>query len=958
MKDIIKASFFQKIVLPALLAILLFIISIYIFIIPAFENNAIAEKKTMLNELTNTAWSILNKYYKDEKKGLISHEEAQEKAKFEIEALRYGFDKKDYFWITDFKPTMIMHPYVHELNDRDLQNYADPDGKKIFIEALKIAQNQGEGFISYKWQLKDDSTHIVPKLSFVKKFAPWKWIIGTGIYLQDIEIQTSSLINKLFIILLAITVFISLIIFFITFQSLKIENKRRKAEEQLHESREKYKSLIESSTEGIILILNNCISYSNSFIQNWLQYTSNELLNLNIDTIISSDYQIDINNIENDIRNEIKLIKKDGLKSDAILTTLKIKFADKEGVLLTFRDISEHQTIKTELEELKNTLKTISHIATIGVFKFPINGKNRIIDFNSEILSILGYNTKEELKNVSLRQIVNNTTELKELLNELNYKKIIDNKIIKLKRKDESIIESRIYLSISNNEDYNYCLGYIMPVDKQVSNNNDTNFALQLSPLFANNQLTVSELMSTVIQCPAEENIGNCLEIMSRNNSSFSLVMLNKTCIGILTYEEIVKNYLNNQISYDSKVTEIMRAPVIYIKKDIAISEAVIQMEVLQTSFLAIKESSEEIIGVLEKNKLIGSYINIELLINRLINKNNGLLGLTNLRKEIPGIIKPLFNQFGNSHTYSKIISTFNDQITINIIENVMKELGKPPVNFAFISIGSAGREELTFNSDQDNAIIYENNSEISPEVIQDYFGMLSSRICKDLDKSGLQLCKGGYMASNPKWCQPISVWKKYFNEWIVNAEPVNIMNISVFFDLRYIVGEKKLFQELEDYIFDVLQGRTAFFYFLAQTSIGFKPPINVFGNIVTDSSTKKSDSIDIKNCLTTVIMFARIWALNNNIRHKGTLNRIYALKRIGILSQNTCEEVIFHYNYLMHLRLKQQLDEITNKLEITNFVHLKKMTEMEQMILKKIFSQMSSYEEKISATFMSGYKG
>ena len=97
MKDIIKASFFQKIVLPALLAILLFIISIYIFIIPAFENNAIAEKKTMLNELTNTAWSILNKYYKDEKKGLISHEEAQEKAKFEIEALRYGFDKKIIF---------------------------------------------------------------------------------------------------------------------------------------------------------------------------------------------------------------------------------------------------------------------------------------------------------------------------------------------------------------------------------------------------------------------------------------------------------------------------------------------------------------------------------------------------------------------------------------------------------------------------------------------------------------------------------------------------------------------------------------------------------------------------------------------------------------------------------------------------------------------------------------------
>jgi len=148
MKNILKASFFKKIVLPIypLLSFFLMIlmsqsgrkfelfllfISVFAFVIPAFENNAIVQKKEMLNELTNTAWSILNKYNIDYEKGIISLEEAQKKAISEIEALRYGSDKKDYFWITDFQPKMIMHPYVHELNGKNLKD-CRPRWKKTF----------------------------------------------------------------------------------------------------------------------------------------------------------------------------------------------------------------------------------------------------------------------------------------------------------------------------------------------------------------------------------------------------------------------------------------------------------------------------------------------------------------------------------------------------------------------------------------------------------------------------------------------------------------------------------------------------------------------------------------------------------------------------------------------------------------------------------------------------------
>jgi len=270
-----KASFFQKIVLPAMLAILLFIASVYVFIIPTFERNALLQKQSMLHELTNTAWSILDKYHRDESNLLITFEEAQQKAIAKIEALRYGPDKKDYFWITDLTPSMIMHPYVHELTGKSLHDFSDPDGKRLFIEAVEIAKSSGEGFISYKWQLKDDSSHIVPKLSFVKKYEPWNWIIGTGIYLDDVQEEISSFTRKLILILLGITLIISLIIIFITIQSLAIENVRLKVEAQLLESKEKYKSLLESSTEGIVLLLNSKIAYMIRYIDTAYETSKN-----------------------------------------------------------------------------------------------------------------------------------------------------------------------------------------------------------------------------------------------------------------------------------------------------------------------------------------------------------------------------------------------------------------------------------------------------------------------------------------------------------------------------------------------------------------------------------------------------------------------------------------------------------------------------------------------------------
>src|SRR3989339_978312 len=129
-----SASFIARIVLPSALAIILFIAATFLFIIPSFERNMMDRKRETIRELNNTVHSLLLKFYRDEKSGLLTRPQAQRKALESVRGLRYGPEDKDYFWITDLGPKMIMHPYRPDLDGKDLSGFRDSHGKHIFIE--------------------------------------------------------------------------------------------------------------------------------------------------------------------------------------------------------------------------------------------------------------------------------------------------------------------------------------------------------------------------------------------------------------------------------------------------------------------------------------------------------------------------------------------------------------------------------------------------------------------------------------------------------------------------------------------------------------------------------------------------------------------------------------------------------------------------------------------------------
>ncbi len=145
------------------------------------------QKQIELKHLAELALGIVKEEHAAAEKGDIAVVDAQKRAMARLAALRYG--NNDYFWINDMQPRMVMHPIKPEMNGKDLSTYKDPNGKLLFVDFAETVRKDGAGFVPYEWP-KPGFDKPQPKLSYVVGFAPWNWVIGTGVYIDDLNAQT------------------------------------------------------------------------------------------------------------------------------------------------------------------------------------------------------------------------------------------------------------------------------------------------------------------------------------------------------------------------------------------------------------------------------------------------------------------------------------------------------------------------------------------------------------------------------------------------------------------------------------------------------------------------------------------------------------------------------------------------------------------------------------------------
>ncbi|AKQ44450.1 signal transduction protein [Rufibacter radiotolerans] len=462
-----------------------------------------------------------------------------------------------------------------------------------------------------------------------------------------------------------------------------------------------------------------------------------------------------------------------------------------------------------------------------------------------------------------------------------------------------------------------------------------------------------------IVTCASTAPIYQAARIMAQHKTSCLFVKNEVGQIaGYITDITLRDNVVAAQEDVRGQAREIMDNPIVSIRKDAYIYEAILLMFRTKTRYLLIEENGQYV-GMISRSKLLSDQAQSPFVFIQSVKLARSVNELKARWERVPEIVMQLLLRGAKSEIINQVITTVADTIAQKVIEEVIAIIGPPPAKFVFMVLGSEGRKEQTLKTDQDNAIIYEDKANEQRELVRAYFLKLSDMVSERLDTIGFSYCTGGYMAKNPKWTHSLSHWKRNYEGWMQELVPETAIQFSTFFDCRYLYGDFAIMQELVGFLDQKLQEpMPRLFYYMAKNALQYEPPLTFFNNIKTFTvGTQKV--FDLKKAMTPIVDMVRVYALQNRIFKTNTGERIQALRDAGVFTEVQSQELLQSYYYLMGLRLRKQASQIMNdKAQPDNYLDLNSLTKIEQVTLKEIFRTINDFQLGIKVQFTNNLFG
>ena len=455
--------------------------------------------------------------------------------------------------------------------------------------------------------------------------------------------------------------------------------------------------------------------------------------------------------------------------------------------------------------------------------------------------------------------------------------------------------------------------------------------------------------------CDADMSIRDTASAMARQKSSYAFIRSSTPHqVGIVTEKDFARKVIARGYPIDRPVSTIMSSPLRTISDKALVFEAMMTMMEADFQHVGVVDANDNVIGMLSTKDILAYQGQSPLFLLRDIQMASDMKQIVEKHEKVPGLVRSLIHSGATAKNVTRFITTVSDTILNKLMSMTLDEMGPPPLPFVFMIMGSEGRQEQTLKTDQDNAIVYQDPEADVGAAVSDYFLKFGEMACNLLNQAGYDFCSGGVMAKNPKWCQPLSKWKTYFSDWIHAAEAEDLLQASIFFDFRHGFGDASLIDALRRHLFASLKGWSGFFRHLTENALHFKPPIGFFRNFVVESKGRHRNAFDVKSAMTPIVDFARVYALNNSIAETNTLERLNQLRIRKIISLQEYEELEKAYSFLMQLRFVRQITAIMDdNHRPDNYINPKKLTRIEQTMLKEIFKRVEKFQAKMNFDFI-----
>ncbi len=449
-----------------------------------------------------------------------------------------------------------------------------------------------------------------------------------------------------------------------------------------------------------------------------------------------------------------------------------------------------------------------------------------------------------------------------------------------------------------------------------------------------------------VVTASEDVTIREAAEIMANNKIS-SLVLVDRQGFpsGMITDRDLRNKVVSKGRDPGGKVGDIMSATLIKAEASDYCFEALLKMIRYNIHHLLMVDKGD-LRGVITNHDLMMLQGTSPLAVAREIENQDTIDGLVPVSRKINTLITLLIRESARAGHITRIMTEINDRLLKKILEIVERRMGPPPLGYCWIVFGSEGRKEQTFRTDQDNAIIYEDPADPG-DGAREYFAEFAGRMRDALERCGFPSCSAGYMASTPEWRQPFSVWKGYFKRWIERPTPEAVLRSLIFFDFRAVHGEILLAERLRAFLSHAIKGNDSFLGHMAAAVLRNRPPLSLFGNIVTERKGPQQGTFDVKiRGLCPVVDIARLEALGAGVYHTSTLARLAELKdRPGAL-ESAVPELEQAFELLMSLRLGHQFRQIEEGRAPDNHIDPDALGALERRQLKETFRLIATVQE------------
>jgi len=455
-----------------------------------------------------------------------------------------------------------------------------------------------------------------------------------------------------------------------------------------------------------------------------------------------------------------------------------------------------------------------------------------------------------------------------------------------------------------------------------------------------------------VATCTPEDSVLKVARIMRDLRISSVVICEGKEPIGILTDRDLRNKVVAEGIDpHTLTAREIMTSPLLTVSERDFIFEALYRISQNNIHRICVVDKDSALVGIITVTDIMRLQTHSPQKLIRDIDQATTLEELKSYHGDIQGLVIHLVGIGVTPRELVKMIALLNDQLLLRLIALLREqEFSHMTEKFAFVVLGSEGRREQTLTTDQDNAIVYSDDLSDDEIAVVEAF---SERLIDSLIAIGVPPCPGGIMAKNAFWRRSYSEWKTLLDSWLSKPRPENILNASMFFDLRPLYGDPELGFGLKKHMIAHVDREQVFLAHSAANVNRFRPPLGLFGGIKVEHQEAHRGQIDLKKSgIFAITEGLKALAMEAGIMECGTRVRGIILNKRGILKQRLAEDLDETYNFLVYLRLRSQIESIEAGEEPDNYITIANLNHMEKGRLKIAFEEVNEFQEFLRVHF------